>query len=72
MDRKTTRRVVLALIVLSAAIYLLQVLIFHDERTTVFYLLQDLAFMPVTIAIATLVVGELVDEREKGGRRARR
>ena len=39
MDRKTTRRVVLALIVLSAAIYLLQVLIFHDERTTVFYLL---------------------------------
>ena len=65
MDRKTTRRVVLALIVLSAAIYLLQVLIFHDERTTAFYLLQDLAFMPVTIAIATLVVGELVEEREK-------
>ena len=65
MDRKTTRHVVLALIVLSAAIYLLQVLIFHDERTTAFYLLQDLAFMPVTIAIATLVVGELVDEREK-------
>ena len=60
MDRKTTRHVVLALIVLSA-----QVLIFHDERTTAFYLLQDLAFMPVTIAIATLVVGELVDEREK-------
>ena len=65
MDKQTIRRVVIALIAVSAAIYILQIAIFHDESTTAFYLLQDLAFMPVTIAIATLVVGEIINEREK-------
>ena len=65
MDKQTIRRVVIALIAISAAIYILQIAIFHDESTTAFYLLQDLAFMPVTIAIATLVVGEIINEHEK-------
>jgi len=68
MDRKTTRKVVMILIAVSAVIYLLQIAIFHDERTTAFYILQDLAFMPVTIAIATLVVGEIMNEQEKKDR----
>ena len=56
------------LIAVSALIYLVQIAIFHDERTTAFYILQDLAFMPVTIAIATLVVGEIMNEQEKKDR----
>ena len=68
MDRKTTRKVVMILIAVSAAIYLLQIAIFHEERTTAFYILQDLAFMPVTIAIATLAVGEIINDREKKDR----
>lgn len=65
MDRGKMRRIVLLLIAVSALIYGLQILIFHDVRNTAFYILQDFAFMPVTIAIATLVVGELIAAQEK-------
>jgi hypothetical protein len=58
-------RIVAILIIISAVIYGIQILLFHDPRTTGFYILQDLAFMPVTIAIATLVVGQLMNESEK-------
>lgn len=65
MDRGKMRRIVLLLIAVSALIYGLQILIFHDVRNTAFYILQDFAFMPVTIAVATLVVGELIAAQEK-------
>ena len=65
MDGKTMRRICLLLIAVSIVIYGLQILIFRDHQTTFFYILQDLAFMPVTIAIATLVVGELMNNKEK-------
>ncbi|MDO4633339.1 MAG: hypothetical protein Q4B01_05715 [Eubacteriales bacterium] len=63
------RKTVSILIAVSLAIYGLQLLIFHDPKTTSFYILQDLAFMPFTIAIATLVVGEVMDSREKKERK---
>ncbi|MDO4648885.1 MAG: hypothetical protein Q4B26_09555 [Eubacteriales bacterium] len=53
------------LILLSVLIYGVQLLIFHDPRNTAFYILQDLAFMPITIALATIVVGEVMNQREK-------
>lgn len=59
------RKVVAILIIISAVIYGAQILIFHQVETTEFYLLQDLAFMPITIAIATIVVGQLMDKHEK-------
>ena len=65
---KNIRISVIALIVISIVIYLIQIAIFHDVRTTEFYLLQDLAFMPLTIAIATIVVGGVIDAREKKDR----
>lgn len=34
-----------------------------DKRTTAFYIFQDLAFMPITIA--TLVVGDLMNRRQQ-------
>ncbi len=68
MNNRTLKRIVLALLLISAVIYLLQILIFHDPETTAFYIFQDFAFMPVTIAIATLMVGEVMDAQEKKSR----
>lgn len=67
-NRKTMRRIMIALCVLSALIYILQIVIFKDPKTTFFYLFQDLAFLPVSIAIATVAVGAVLDEREKNER----
>nr|WP_164124989.1 hypothetical protein [uncultured Sharpea sp.] len=56
-------------LILSIIIYSIQILIFDDPRTTFFYILQDLAFMPITIAFATLMVGEVLNWREKNERK---
>ncbi len=62
VSRKTE---ILILFVLSAVIYLLQILFFHDPRNTLFYIFQDLAFLPISIAIATIAVGAILDRRER-------
>ncbi len=59
------KKTIALLVLLSVAIYGLQLVIFRDPNTTFFYILQDMAFMPFTIAIATLVVGEVMGAREK-------
>ncbi len=64
MDKRT-KRTIAALVLVSVCIYLLQLVIFHDPHNTFFYILQDMAFMPFTIAIATIVVGEVMNSREK-------
>lgn len=61
---KVLKKIIIGLGIVSAAIYILQILIFHDPRNTFFYIFQDLAFMPVSIAIATLLIGDLVDRHE--------
>ncbi len=68
MDKKSMRRIVTLLFAVSACVYAAQIFLFHQPETTAFYIFQDLAFMPVTIAIATLVVGELINEREHQNR----
>lgn len=57
--------VMVGLIILSACIYLLQIAIFHDSNTTVFYIFQDMAFLPLTIAVTTLIIGTLLDRQSK-------
>lgn len=37
------------LIVLSLGLYVAQIMIFHAERDTFFYLFQDLAFVPISL-----------------------
>lgn len=64
IDRQT-RRIVISLLLVSALIYACQILIFREPRTTFFYLLQDCAFLPATVAIATVVVGQVLSERER-------
>ncbi len=69
MNRKgpflSTKQIVILLVVISIIFYALQIIIFRDPKTTAFYIFQDLGFLPLSIAIATIVVGEVLDEREK-------
>jgi hypothetical protein len=60
--------VVLLLILLSAMIYAVQIIFFRAWRDTGFYLLQDLAFLPLQIAIVTVVLGKYLGKREKAER----
>ena len=53
------------LIALSAAIYALQLSIFHRTSDTVFYLLQDFAFVPIQVLIVTLVINRVFQIREQ-------
>lgn len=69
MNLKAMRRTTIILLILSIIIYSIQILLFDDPRTTFFYILQDLAFMPITIAFATLMVGEVLNWREKNERK---
>lgn len=65
MTKKETIRTVLLLCLISTCIYGLQIILFHDVRNTEFYILQDLAFIPISIAITTIVVGNIIDNRAK-------
>jgi hypothetical protein len=65
--KKLQRQIALGtgLIVLSALMYFLQMRIFHAERDTFFYLLQDLAFVPIQVLLVTVIVDQVLRIREK-------
>jgi hypothetical protein len=50
---------------ISFSFYLAQVMIFHKPHDTFFYLLQDLAFVPVQVLLVTLILNDLMARREK-------
>ncbi len=56
---------VLGLVMLSTLIYTVQIMVFHAPRDTVFYIFQDIAFLPLQIAIVTVVLGSYLKRREK-------
>jgi hypothetical protein len=49
----------------SAVIYLIQNAIFHNPSDTMFYLFQDLAFVPVQALIVTLILNRFLNLAEK-------
>ena len=53
------------LLALSVGLFFLQVAAFHRTSDTIFYLLQDLAFLPVQVLLVTLVIDRLLTRREK-------
>ncbi len=53
------------LVVLSCIIYGAQLIIFRDPKNTGFYILQDFAFLPISIAIATIIVGDYLSSKER-------
>jgi hypothetical protein len=54
-----------SLVVASAMLYIAQILIFHSTRDTFFYLLQDIAFIPIQVLLVTLILNQLLNMREK-------
>ncbi|MCP4220602.1 MAG: hypothetical protein GY765_38600 [bacterium] len=54
-----------SLILASVAIYSLQLLIFKNPKDTFFYFFQDLAFVPISVLLVTLVIDTLMKKREK-------
>ena len=65
MTRKETVQIALLLVASSVVLYVFQLWCFHRVRDTFFYLLQDLAFLPLTILIVTVIVSSVISEREK-------
>lgn len=60
-----TRIGLLLLVLASCIVYGIQLVVFKDVKTTAFYILQDIAFLPISIAIATIVVGDYLTKKEK-------
>ncbi|AMJ41410.1 hypothetical protein [Anaerotignum propionicum] len=48
--------IVLVLVLISVFIYAVQIVVFHSPRDTFFYIFQDIAFLPLQIAIVTIVL----------------
>lgn len=65
--KKLRRQIALgaSLIALSVLMYIFQIGVFHDERDTFFYLLQDLAFVPIQVLLVTVIVDQVLRLREK-------
>jgi hypothetical protein len=55
----------ISLITLSAILYISQILIFERTKDTFFYIFQDLAFVPISVLIVTLILDQLLRMREK-------
>jgi hypothetical protein len=65
--KKLNWQVLLAvgLLAVSGLVYCLQIVLFDNPRDTFFYLLQDLAFVPLQVLLVTLVLDKLLADRER-------
>jgi uncharacterized protein (DUF2267 family) len=57
-----------SLIVLSALLYLFHYALFHDVHHILIYLVGDIAFVPVEVLFVTLIIHQLLNQREKRSR----
>lgn len=55
----------MSLVVLSAALYVIHFFIFRDAHHIFLYLLGDIAFLPIEVLLVTLVIHQILTEREK-------
>lgn len=53
------------LLLASAVIYIFQIILFNQKQDTVFYLLEDLAFLPIQILLITFILERILDDRSK-------
>jgi hypothetical protein len=54
-----------SLVILSLIFYFIQIAIFRRTDDTLFYMLQDLAFVPLQVLLVTLIISGLLKMREK-------
>lgn len=55
----------IGLVVVSAIMYLIEFAVFGNGRATLFYLTQDLAFLPISVLFVTLILSALLAWRDK-------
>jgi hypothetical protein len=55
----------MSLIVFSVVSYFIQIEIFHRTGDTFFYMLQDIAFVPIQVLLVTFIIARLLTDREK-------
>jgi hypothetical protein len=55
----------ISLIAASICIYWIQILVFHHNQDTFFYLFQDAAFLPVQVLLVTLILNEAISKKAK-------
>lgn len=53
------------LVSVSISIYLTQIFLFNDTKTTIFYFFQDMAFVPLQVLLVTLILDGILSKREK-------
>ncbi|HVP57616.1 MAG TPA: hypothetical protein VMU02_05925 [bacterium] len=61
-------RLGILLVLASAALYVVHYAVFRDAHGIFFYLLDDVAFVPIQVLLVTLIIAQLLGEREKRGR----
>ena len=67
MEEKRWQLIVGAsLVVLSAVFYFLHYLIFRDAHHIFLYLVGDVAFVFVEVLLVTIIIHELLNQRERG------
>lgn len=54
-----------ALVVLSAVLYVIHFELFHDSHHIFIYMLGDVAFVPIEVLLVTLIIHRLLSAREK-------
>jgi len=57
--------IAIILLAISAIFYTFQIYIFHNQKETLFLMLQDLSFVPVNVLLVTLIIDRLLKRREK-------
>ncbi len=55
----------LLLVAFSIAAYFVQIEVFHRTEDTIFYMMQDVAFVPIQVLLVTLILNQLLISREK-------
>jgi hypothetical protein len=60
--------IILILLASTGAIFVLQNYLYHDQRDTGFYFLQELAFLPLQVLLVTLVLNEMFARQAKADR----
>jgi hypothetical protein len=65
--RRYRELVLIAVLLIAASVvtYVIQAEIFHNVRDTIFYLLQDLGFLPIQILLVAVIVERILVRREK-------
>ncbi|MBN1412517.1 MAG: hypothetical protein JW969_16840 [Spirochaetales bacterium] len=57
--------IALVLMVISAGLYFIHFLIFHDEHHILIYFIGDVAFLPIEVLLVSLVIENIISRREK-------